>query len=140
MSTPKAREIAHSFALWAEYVDPGATMIEADFDAMSEDDRLSIIAACFGEDAEAPATAPGPWSVAGAVERVVVNGSGEALATVHGTEADARLMAAAPDLLAALSTLVRGPGLCGPELWRADCLRRAIAAAREVIDGVEGNQ
>ena len=42
-------EIADSWSLWCLYVDPGATMTQEEFDAMTTADRLQIIADCFGE-------------------------------------------------------------------------------------------
>lgn len=52
--------------------------------------------------------------------------------------ADARLIAAAPDLLEACKELVDGPGLCGNEPWRVESLRNAIAKCRAAIEKAEG--
>ncbi len=52
MSNATYTEIADSFALWAEYVDPSATMTEAEFDAMDVDDRMAIIETCFGAETD----------------------------------------------------------------------------------------
>ena len=50
MRKPTEREIAGSWSLWQEYVDPQATMTESDFDNMSFDECLAMIHDCFGCD------------------------------------------------------------------------------------------
>ncbi len=35
-------EIAGNFELWGEYVDPGATMTEAEFNAMTIDEKIAM--------------------------------------------------------------------------------------------------
>ena len=50
MRNPTEREIAGSWSLWQEYVDPQATMTESDFDNMSFDECLAMIHDCFGCD------------------------------------------------------------------------------------------
>ena len=41
-------EIATSWELWCEYVDPAATMTRAEWDAMSVAERLRLMVECFG--------------------------------------------------------------------------------------------
>ena len=45
-------EIANDFELWGEYFDPMATMAEADFDALTVEEREAMIIEAFGTDAE----------------------------------------------------------------------------------------
>ena len=40
--------MAQSWDLWREYIDPDATMTEAEFDAMTVEDRIRLIEAAFG--------------------------------------------------------------------------------------------
>lgn len=47
---PTYSEIASNWELWQEYVDPGAEGTEAEFDAMTSDERRALIVACFGEE------------------------------------------------------------------------------------------
>jgi len=54
------REIAESWDLWKEAVDPGANMTEADFDDMSIEERVLHMVACFGAPEEAYVT--NPWT------------------------------------------------------------------------------
>lgn len=42
--------IASDWNLWAEYVDPSATMTEAEFDALPVEGKIAIQTACFGEE------------------------------------------------------------------------------------------
>ena len=42
------RAMAQSWDLWREYIDPDATMTEAEFDAMTVEDRIRLIEAAFG--------------------------------------------------------------------------------------------
>ena len=42
------RAMAQSWGLWREYIDPDATMTEAEFDAMTVEDRIRLIEAAFG--------------------------------------------------------------------------------------------
>jgi hypothetical protein len=44
------REIAKSWDLWQEYINPDGTMTRDEFDAMSVDERVDFIVDCFGED------------------------------------------------------------------------------------------
>lgn len=50
MKHPSCREIAASFDLWGEYVDPEATWLEADFEAMPFEKRLALIHELFPSD------------------------------------------------------------------------------------------
>ncbi len=45
-----ASEIATSFELWGEYVDPGGTMSEEEFNALGIDERLKLMAEAFPEE------------------------------------------------------------------------------------------
>ncbi len=44
------REIATNFELWGEYFDPSATMTQAEFDALTIDERERMIEEAFGTD------------------------------------------------------------------------------------------
>lgn len=50
MDTPLCTEIAASWELWQEYVDPDANMTESEFDEMSFGDALNTIHECFPSD------------------------------------------------------------------------------------------
>ena len=51
MSNPHSyEEIAESFALWIEYVDPDGTMAEEEFDALSVDEKIQLQVPAFGEE------------------------------------------------------------------------------------------
>ena len=50
MKEERYQEIAESWTLWAEYIDPGATMTASEFEAMTISDRLDIIVDCFGPE------------------------------------------------------------------------------------------
>jgi hypothetical protein len=50
MSSPTYAECANSWSLWQEYVDPNATMTETEFDAMTIEDRMSMMVECFGPE------------------------------------------------------------------------------------------
>jgi hypothetical protein len=52
MSRPTDTEIASSFDLWQDYIDPNATTSRAQFDAMSHADRMALIVGTFGPDPE----------------------------------------------------------------------------------------
>ena len=43
-------DIASDWNLWAEYVDPSATMTEAEFDALPIEEKIAIQTECFGEE------------------------------------------------------------------------------------------
>jgi hypothetical protein len=43
-------QIARSFQLWGEYVDPMATMTEEQFEEMEMEERLQIMVDCFGPE------------------------------------------------------------------------------------------
>ena len=45
-------EIATNYALWVEYVDADGTNTQAEFDAMSTEQKLALIEAAFGADQE----------------------------------------------------------------------------------------
>ena len=47
---PTTAEIAASYELWMEYVDPGGQGTEEQFDAMTIDARIAFIEACFGPE------------------------------------------------------------------------------------------
>ena len=51
MPTATYHEIASDYALWCEYVDPGAEGTEEQWAAMTHDERIGIIVACFGDEA-----------------------------------------------------------------------------------------
>jgi 5'-deoxynucleotidase YfbR-like HD superfamily hydrolase len=44
------RQIAESFQLWQEYIDPMATMTEEQFDALTVEERERMIEEMFGPD------------------------------------------------------------------------------------------
>ena len=50
MASPTYAQIASSFNLWGEYVDPDATTSEGEFDAMSHADRMALMVEAFGPD------------------------------------------------------------------------------------------
>jgi len=43
-------EIANNWQLWMDHVDPSATMSRDEFDALSINERIAMIVACFGEE------------------------------------------------------------------------------------------
>jgi len=49
---PPSRTVAENYELWSEYVDPDLSMGEDEFDALSVEERLTIMKECFnGEGA-----------------------------------------------------------------------------------------
>jgi hypothetical protein len=52
MSRRAYAEIASSFDLWQDYIDPNATTSRAEFDAMSHADRVALIVETFGPEPE----------------------------------------------------------------------------------------
>lgn len=50
---PTRAEIAASYALWMEYVDPSGIDTRADFDAMNDADKKTLMDECFGPDIDA---------------------------------------------------------------------------------------
>jgi hypothetical protein len=50
MSSPTYSEIAGSFGLWEEYVDPSGHMTEEQFDEMTLSERMDFIVGCFGRE------------------------------------------------------------------------------------------
>ena len=50
MPTATYHEIASDYALWCEYVDPGAEGTEEQWAAMTHDERIGIIVACSGDE------------------------------------------------------------------------------------------
>jgi hypothetical protein len=50
MPSPTYAQIASSYSLWGEYVDPDATTSEKEFDAMSHADRVALMVEAFGPD------------------------------------------------------------------------------------------
>jgi hypothetical protein len=53
MKTYSYSDIANSYALWAEFVDPLGLDSEAEFDAKSEAEKIAFLVACFGQEQEA---------------------------------------------------------------------------------------
>lgn len=47
---PTYEQIAKSFDLWGEYVDPQATMTQEQFDAMSVKEKIKIQIDLYGEE------------------------------------------------------------------------------------------
>lgn len=43
-------EIAAEFALWSDYMDPDATMTREEFDGLSIDTKIAMLAEAFGEE------------------------------------------------------------------------------------------
>lgn len=52
MPSPTYAQIASSYALWQEHIDPNATTSRADFDAMNHADRVAQIIETFGPEPE----------------------------------------------------------------------------------------
>ena len=50
MHRPTCRQIAESFSLWGEYVDPNGNMTEAEFDALTSDEKVAQIHGMFPTD------------------------------------------------------------------------------------------
>lgn len=50
MDKPSYTQIAESFDLWGEYVDPDATMTREQFDTMSVDEKVKIQRDLFGKE------------------------------------------------------------------------------------------
>ena len=50
MSSPTYHEIATSYSLWSEYHDPGNTMTEEEFNAMTYDERIESLTKCHGPE------------------------------------------------------------------------------------------
>jgi hypothetical protein len=48
MENPTYNDIATNFRLWEEYVDPHATMTEAEFDDLTVEQRIAMMVECFG--------------------------------------------------------------------------------------------
>lgn len=46
----KNKQIANSWPLWQEYMDAGATMTEAEFEALTVAERIELLESCFGAD------------------------------------------------------------------------------------------
>lgn len=44
------RENAENFELWAEYVDPGATVTREEFEKMTVTEKIQIQIDCFGDE------------------------------------------------------------------------------------------
>lgn len=44
-------QIANDFTLWSQYVDPNATTTREEFDRMTVEERLAVMAECGFEDA-----------------------------------------------------------------------------------------
>lgn len=71
----------------------------------------------------------GPWKVSQPSGNYIDTATGHSVAalTFSATPADAHLIAAAPDLLAALDEIFNGVGMTGPTM---DAARAAIAKAK----------
>lgn len=71
----------------------------------------------------------GPWKVSQPSGNYIDTAAGHSVAalTFSATPADAHLIAAAPDLLAALDEIFNGVGMTGPTM---DAARAAIAKAK----------
>ena len=84
---------------------------------------------------------PGPWEVmiddAGFIDFYRIDANGETVGEALLGEADARLIAAAPDLLAALQALVVLDDGNRSELW---CWSEEFEAARAAIAKATGEQ
>jgi hypothetical protein len=52
MTSPTYAEIAGDWNLWCDYVDPQATMTEAEFDAMSHEELVKMQIDIFGPEPE----------------------------------------------------------------------------------------
>ena len=50
MPAPTYADIAASFGLWGEYVDPDMTFSEEEFEAMSSEQRIALMVECFGPE------------------------------------------------------------------------------------------
>jgi hypothetical protein len=50
MTSPTYHELANSFALWQEYVDPDATISKDEFDAMGYEDRMKLLVEAYGPE------------------------------------------------------------------------------------------
>ena len=50
---PTYEQTANSWGIWAEYVDPEATMTEQEFDAMSTQEKIELQTEIFGVEEEA---------------------------------------------------------------------------------------
>jgi hypothetical protein len=50
MKTYTYQEIAESFVLWGEYVDPSGIDTEEAFDAMTTDEKIAFQEKCFGSE------------------------------------------------------------------------------------------
>jgi hypothetical protein len=72
---------------------------------------------------------PGPWKVSQPSGNYIDTAAGHSVAalTFSATPADAHLLAAAPELLAALDEIFNGVGMTGPTM---DAARAAIAKAK----------
>lgn len=52
MEAPTYAEIASNWSLWADYVDPSASMTEAEFDSMSIEEKIATQVSIFGPEPE----------------------------------------------------------------------------------------
>ena len=50
MNKPTYEQIAESYELWCEYVDPHATMTKEDFDALSTAEKVKMQIDMFGPE------------------------------------------------------------------------------------------
>uniref|UniRef100_A0A6M3LR29 Uncharacterized protein n=1 Tax=viral metagenome TaxID=1070528 RepID=A0A6M3LR29_9ZZZZ len=139
----KNSEIAQSWDLWKAYMDTGANDTEERFNSLTIGERIAELEACFGADDESKHT-PGPWKRAGhgngKQELSIFRNDGKEIACIRGEAqlADARLIAAAPELLYALREIVSqiDQGGSGGKVFSRDA---CIAAARAAIAKAEGN-
>jgi hypothetical protein len=54
MTKPAYDQLAEDFDLWQEYVDPNATVSEAELKALSHADRVAMIIETFGPEDQVP--------------------------------------------------------------------------------------
>lgn len=50
MKHPSYEEVATDYELWCDYVDPGATMTEEQFDEMTTEEKVQMQIECFGDE------------------------------------------------------------------------------------------
>lgn len=50
MKKPSYADVAESFSLWCDYVDPMATMTKEEFDAMTIDQKVKMQEDIWGEE------------------------------------------------------------------------------------------
>jgi hypothetical protein len=50
MKHPSYEEVATDYELWCDYVDPGATMTEEQFNEMTTEEKVQMQIECFGDE------------------------------------------------------------------------------------------